>query len=332
MPVAAFDYWSAYAINLGILSQQEQERLLKSRVSILGMTAGGVIAIMLARTGVSSFTLIDHSRYQASDINRDFGCYSDNIGSMKVEVIRGIILSINPQAIVEVRTDRVGFDSVGPFIEGCDVFFAQSDDLALSVYCLILAQQMKKLAVTVMPSGMTAYVEVFPPGLSKIFDPAELFGAPVGMSYRELSSFLRSPLNRCGRRWHITEGKWSVGWFKKWRDGKELEAQLCPSLWLGASLAAMETLKYIIGRWQKVRVPAMWHISTADNRVRVERYRRRSYYFEKFIYWTFGIGWLGIGKKYHRYTARRLVSELDSMEKQEKAGKQVKVPLMWHLI
>jgi hypothetical protein len=183
-----------------------------------------------------------------------------------------------------------------------------------------------------MPSGLTAYVEVFPPGLKKVVDPAAMFGSPANLSYRELSSFLRSPLNRCGRRWHITEGKWNIGWFKRWRDGKEMEAQLCPNLWLGASLAATEAVKYITGRWRRTSVPGMWHLLTADNKIKVEKYRRRSFYFEKFIYWTFGIRWLGIGKKYHRYTARRLMRELDGMEKQEQAGKKARLPVMWHWI
>ena len=125
---------------------------------------------------------------------------------------------------------------------------------------------------------------------------------------------------------------WRVEWFKRWRDGKEAEAQLCPVLWLGASLAVTEAIKHITGRWQKVRVPLMWHVTLAGNKVKVERYRRRSLLFEKFIYWTFGIKWLGIGRKYNRYTARRLTRELDSMEAQEKDGKAVKLPPMWRWI
>ncbi len=163
-------------------------------------------------------------------------------------------------------------------------------------------------------------------------DPAVLFGAPENLSCRELSTFLRNPLNRCGRRWHITEGKWHIEWFKNWRDGKETEAQLCPNLWLGASLAAMEAIKFTVGKWQTVNAPYMWHAVTPDNKVRVEQYRRRSFYFEKIIYWIFGIGWLGIGKKYHRYTARRLMRELDYMETQEREGRRLKLPWNWHWI
>jgi hypothetical protein len=287
---------------------------------------------MLARSGVGCFVLIDHARYELSDMNRDGGCYVDTLGKLKAEVIRDQLLGINPGASVEVVTAKLALPDLGPHIASCDVFFAQSEDLAMSVHALMAAQRLKKLAVTVMPSGLTSYVEVFPPGAGKVTDPAAMFGAPAGLSHRELSIFLRSPLNRCGRRWHVTEGKWRIDWFKGWRDGKEVEAQLCPGMWLGASLAAVEAIKYITGRWQRVSAPKMCHSAAGDNRVKVERYRRRSFYFEKFIFWTFGIRFLGIGKRYHRYTARRLMRELDYLEKQEKEGKKQKLPWIWHWI
>jgi hypothetical protein len=328
----SFDYNSAFGINLGIFSATEQEKLKDTRVTVLGLTAGGLIATMLARTGVNYFTLIDHTRYEPSDMNRDAGCYIDTIGYLKAETVKAQILRINPAAEVSTVTGKVSPEELEPYLEACDVFLAQSEDIALSVHTLILAQKKGKLAVTLMPSGLTGYVEVFPPQSRKIIDPAALFGAPENLSYRDLSIFLKSPLNRCGRRWHITEGKWRVEWFKKWRDGKEVEAQLCPSAWLGASLAGMEVIKYATGKWQKTSVPKMWHPVTADNKVRVEKYRRRSLIFERFIYWTFGIRWLGIGKKYHRFTARRLMRELDYMENQEKDGNNARLPWIWHWI
>ena len=327
-----FDYTQAFAINLGILSPADQYKLRETRVAVLGLTAGGIIAMQLARSGVTHFTLLDHGRYEVSDINRDIGCYVDTVGKLKAEVIQQQIRRINPASEVQTVTEKLSLEALQPYIESCDVFFAQSEDLALSVHALIAAQHADKLAITVMPSGLTAYVEVFPPGTRSVLDPAALFGAPENLSYRELSTFLRSPLNRCGRRWHITDGKWHIDWFKRWRDGGEVEAQVCPSMWLGASLAAMEALKYVTGKWQKVKAPAMWHSMPSDKKVKVEKYRRRSLYFERFIYWTFGISWLGLGKKYHRYTARRLARELDYMEKQEATGKKPKLPWNWHWI
>jgi hypothetical protein len=290
------------------------------------------MAIMLARSGVGKFILIDHNIYSLSDMNRDAGCYLDTLGKYKVEVIKEQILKINPTAKIETVTQTVDLEAISPYIEQCDVFLAQSENLALSVHSIMIAQDKKKLAVAFMPSGMTGYVEMYPPELKKRIDPAVLFGSPAGLSYRQLYYFLRNPLNRCGRRWHITEGKWNITWFQKWRKEQAEEAQICPNLWLGASLACTEIIKQVTGKWERVSVPRMWHLLTADSRVRVGKYRRRSWWFEKFIYWTFSIEWLGIGRKYHKYTAKRLMRELDYIERQEKDGKKVKLPFIWHWI
>jgi tRNA A37 threonylcarbamoyladenosine dehydratase len=165
-----FDYGAAFAINMGILSPEEQERLKQAKVCVMGMCAGGTIAVMLTRSGVTHFTLIDASVYELSDINRDIGCYADNIGKSKVEVIAGQIRRINPKAEVLTITQELQMEELASYIEDCDIFFAQSADLALSVHALILAQHKRRLAINVMPSGMTAYVEVFPPDSGKVFD------------------------------------------------------------------------------------------------------------------------------------------------------------------
>jgi hypothetical protein len=95
----------------------------------------------------------------------------------------------------------------------------------------------------------------------------------------------------------------------------------------------MEAIKYLTGKWQPVKAPKMWHLMTAEKRIKVERFRRRSWLFGKFIYQAFSIKWLDIGRRYQKYTARRLMRELDEMQKQESEGREVKPPFMWrHLI
>ena len=330
---AKFNYQEAFRINSGILSSEEQEILRQARVTILGMFAGGTIAIALARAGFTNFTLIDHRSYQLDDMNRDIGCFMDTLGKNKAEVIREEILRINPGANVKTYTSPLSLDELGRLMEKSDVYFAQADDLAFSSKSLVIAQEKKKFAISFMPSGLTGYIMVFRPNLPRAIDPTDLFGSPRNLSYRELYHFLRNPLNRCGRRWHVTEGKWRVDWFIKWRDRQVIEAQFCPNVWLGASLACLEAIKYLTGKWKVAQTPGMWHLVTAENRVKVERFRRRSWFFGKWIYQAFGIKWLDIGRRYRKYTSRRLIRELNEMQKQEKEGKEVKPPFMWrHLI
>jgi hypothetical protein len=102
---------------------------------------------------------------------------------------------------------------------------------------------------------------------------------------------------------------------------------------LGASLACIEVLKYLTEKWKPVRVPKMWHLMTAENRIEVERFRRRTRLFNKIVYWAFNIKWLGIGERIRNFTSKRVKEELAEMERQEKEGKKVKLPFLWrHII
>lgn len=199
---------------------------------------------------------------------------------------------------------------------------------------MMLAQKRKRLAISFMPSGVTGYVSVLHPEGSHIIDPADLFGSPKGLSYEELKDLLSNRQCRGGRRWHISQGKMRIEWFRKWCAGETTLTQLCPNVWLGAPLACIEAIKYLTGKWKTVKAPKMWHLVTAENKIKTERFRRRSWLFGKFIYWSFSIKWLGIGRRYHKYTARRLMRELADMQKQENEGWEVsRPPFMWrHLI
>jgi hypothetical protein len=166
------------------------------------------------------------------------------------------------------------------------------------------------------------------------------------------------------RKFYITDGKWRIGWFKKWRineiiflpiskwcfdynvwEGESMKckgmveeqplipvAQICPPVWMGASLACMEALKFLTGKWKLPKAPKMWCYKLAENQIKVERFRRRTWFFLKIMNWVLNIKWLGIGERIRNNTIRQIEKELDDMEKQEEAGKQVKTPFMWRNI
>jgi hypothetical protein len=329
-----FDYNSAFRINSGLLSSEEQQKLKNARVAIVGVGgAGGVIAITLARAGIGSFTLVDFDTYSLSNMNRQIGCFMDTLGKYKSEVIKGEILRINPEAEVITHRKILSFDELKKVIDSCDVYASEADDLAYSSYSMMLAQERKRFTITFMPSGLTSYILAVPPGLPHIVNPTDLFGGPSCSTYQELKDFLTDRQYRGGRRWHISQGKMKIEWFRKWCAGETTLTQLCPAVWTGGSLASIEIIKHITGKWKKVAAPRMWRLELGDNRIKVVRFRRRTWLFSKFIYWAFNIKLLGTGKLVQRYTAWALEKDLAKMEKQEKEGKEVKIPFMWrHII
>ncbi|MFC1846874.1 ThiF family adenylyltransferase [Chloroflexota bacterium] len=332
----AFSYERAFEINLGIFSKAQQANIRKARILIVGAGGvGGVTAIILARTGVNNFVINDIDKFDPTNMNRQIGCFVDTIGRYKAEVIKEEILRINPEANVKHYNRRFDFDELAELLQECDVFIPTADDFVYDAKAIMLAQKLKKLTVAWSPAGLWGYVTTFPPDSKSIIDPCEIFGSPHNISeldYDALNQFMENPFNRGARRWYLTSGKWRVGWFNKWRNGEVSHAQLCPSVWLGASLACIEVVKYLTGKWKPVKAPKIWHLQPADNRIRVELFRRRTRYFNKIISFLMNIRLMNIGKWIKNNTSKQLSKELKKLEQQENDGKKVKYPFFWRFI
>ena len=75
-----------------------------ARVAVFGVGGvGGYVVEALARSGIGSFDLIDNDVVAESNINRQIIATHDTIGRYKVDVMKERILSINPQAQVQVH-------------------------------------------------------------------------------------------------------------------------------------------------------------------------------------------------------------------------------------
>ena len=79
------------------------EILKKAHVIVFGVGGvGGYVAEALARSGVQYLTLVDNDVVSETNINRQIIATYDSIGQSKVKVMKKRILSINPEAKVEV--------------------------------------------------------------------------------------------------------------------------------------------------------------------------------------------------------------------------------------
>jgi len=94
-----------YARNMKTFSPQDQASLLKSQVSIVGLGGlGGTVSEILARTGIGTLNLIDGDRFEASNLNRQFLCTRETMGTYKTDAAVKRIEAINPSISVH------GFD------------------------------------------------------------------------------------------------------------------------------------------------------------------------------------------------------------------------------
>lgn len=84
-----------------LIGRDNLNKLNKAKVAIFGIGGvGSYVVEALARSGVGNFVLIDNDVINISNINRQLIATHNTIGSLKVEVAKQRILSINPNATV----------------------------------------------------------------------------------------------------------------------------------------------------------------------------------------------------------------------------------------
>ncbi|MDO5154810.1 MAG: tRNA threonylcarbamoyladenosine dehydratase [Eubacteriales bacterium] len=87
----------------GLLGKDAIKTLANARVAVFGIGGvGGYTVEALARSGVGTLDLIDNDQVALSNLNRQIIATHETIGRYKVDVMKERILSINPDACVNV--------------------------------------------------------------------------------------------------------------------------------------------------------------------------------------------------------------------------------------
>ena len=116
------DYYEMFSRNIGILSEEEQEKLKDSKVSIAGVGGvGGVQAVYIARAGIGKMAIADPENFQSTDINRQYGATESTMGKNKAEVMGEILKDINSHLKLEIYTDGVTAENIEEFLKGSKV-------------------------------------------------------------------------------------------------------------------------------------------------------------------------------------------------------------------
>lgn len=103
-------------------------RLAAARVGIAG--AGGLgsnAALMLARSGVGGFTLVDCDVVEASNLNRQ-QYWPRDIGRPKVDALRDRLLELNPELEIESRQIRLDARNTPEILQKCPLWVEAFDD------------------------------------------------------------------------------------------------------------------------------------------------------------------------------------------------------------
>ena len=123
-----------------LLGKKNIDKISKSHLTIVGTGGvGGYVALFLTRAGISKFTLVDFDKISSSNINRQAVAFVDTIGFYKVDVLKDMILKINPEAKVETVNERLSKENVAQLIKKqtfvVDAIDSVKDKVALICYC-----------------------------------------------------------------------------------------------------------------------------------------------------------------------------------------------------
>ena len=250
-----------FARNQGILSPAEQEKLRGSKILIVGCGGvGGSVALSLARTGLETFTLVDFDTYTPSNINRQMGSAPSTLGQFKTAVLRDQILDINPRAQVTIFTHKLSHAELKPHLQRCDLVFAAADDYAFSLVLIHHAQKMGRPALMVLPSGLWSLVTVVLPESPAL---EGLFHLPQGLGYTVLHKMLHSKIYLSQFKAIAKEGSWLPEYFNLYMQGSAPVTQICPFVWLSASLGALEVVKLLSGKMAPTTFPHYWKLTAS---------------------------------------------------------------------
>ena len=128
-------------ILLNELGVEGQERILQSRVLVVGLGGlGSAAALYLATAGVGQLTLVDHDTVDLTNLQRQIAHTQARVGLPKVESARQALLAINPDICVTTLQERADAKQLQTLVEKVDLVLDCSDNFqtrhALNAACV----------------------------------------------------------------------------------------------------------------------------------------------------------------------------------------------------
>ena len=96
-----------FSRSIALLGQKKFDLLRQKHITVFGVGGvGGWCAEALLRTGITKITLIDDDVVADSNINRQRQAAPSTIGQLKVEVLKNLLVAINPDAEINAISKR----------------------------------------------------------------------------------------------------------------------------------------------------------------------------------------------------------------------------------
>ncbi|MDQ1332599.1 MAG: sulfur carrier protein ThiS adenylyltransferase, partial [Bacteroidota bacterium] len=116
-----FEFTSEHKCKLPMRFSEIKAHLGKFRIGIAG--AGGLgsnCAVALARSGIGTLVISDFDTVEPANLNRQY-FFTNQVGMMKTEALKEILLRINPDTVVIAHTEKLNAQNIPVIFAGCDI-------------------------------------------------------------------------------------------------------------------------------------------------------------------------------------------------------------------
>jgi molybdopterin/thiamine biosynthesis adenylyltransferase len=243
--------------NLGMIDENEQEILRKSKVAICGLGGiGSPVAEMLVRLGIENFSLCDHGTFEPSNSNRQIYSYTDTNGQWKTDVTETFFRKVNP-AVRIAKFNKLTLENHTEFLDGADVVILAADAM---LPILLLSRKSRELSIPLIEAWALAYgnVRVFTRDTPSL---EEVYGFPTTgreiseISKEEQSELLYKSIFDVAASFSGVMEYYPDRALKKMREEK-IGTTLSPLVWLSSVLMAIETLKILLNKGELALAPS----------------------------------------------------------------------------
>ena len=239
-----------FSRNLGIMSQEEVQKLHQTTIAIAGCGCiGGFSAELLARMGVGTLVLADPDTFDISNINRQCAASHLTVGKSKVEALKDHLLSINPEMEIREFSEGITEENVDRFLEKADYVIDAIDYFAFpDAVMLHRTARVKNLFITTAVAlGFGTSVMTFSPNGMTI---EQYTGIPEDASIEELRGMLFPPSSYSSNLpWYATEEN-----LKKWIETKSIPT-ISVGQALGPGMLVSQMVLHILERREPKIVP-----------------------------------------------------------------------------
>lgn len=191
-----FNYKQAFQRNIGIFSEEQQNKIKNYKIAIAGLGGvGGILIERLIRLGVENFHVADPDYFEPTNFNRQIYSNMNNLNKNKAEAIVEELIKINPEASIKIFENGVNADNVLSFVDADIVVDAIEYNLVNFLYLLHKAsRENNKTVLAAQAIGYGATLFAFDPKSIKFEEYIGLEN-PEKMTPEEINNY-RIPLEK----------------------------------------------------------------------------------------------------------------------------------------